>query len=186
MKVSKNRIVNLFLLVFAVLLLFTPVGTTVKVWVNRVVAFSPSRIPEEDRDNIGSYRWDLRTSDGGIYDFNDARGEVVLVNFWATWCPPCVAEMPALHRLYEDYKDKVVFLFVTGEEPEVVEKFLVRKGWDIPAYFPVTGVPEKMYSSSIPVTWVLDKNGYIVVGKRGAAAWNSDKVRDMLDRLIVE
>lgn len=186
MKISKNQIYNLSLLVFAVLVLFTPVGTAVKVWVNRLVAVSPSRTPEEHRENIGSYHWDLRTQDGGIYDFSNARDKVVLINFWATWCPPCIAEMPALHRLYKDYGNKVVFLFVTGEDPETVREFLRRKEWDIPAYFPLTSAPEKIYSSSIPVTWVLNKKGNIVIGKKGVAAWDSDEVRDILDGLIAE
>lgn len=184
MKISRQQFYNLALLLFAVLILFTPVGTTVKIWVNRLIAFSPSETPVEKRENIGSYHWDLKSLEGKVYDFNAARDKVVLVNFWATWCPPCLAEMPDMQRLYESYGDKVVFLFVTGEEPEKVKAFLRKKEWDLPVYTPMTKVPEKMYSESIPATWILDKKGNMVVQKKGAADWNSDKVKAILDRLL--
>ncbi|WP_268224263.1 TlpA family protein disulfide reductase [Sinomicrobium oceani] len=187
MKLTKSRIYNLLLLIFVVLMLFTPVGTTVKIWVNRIIAFSPSPVPDQDRERLEGYHWNLKTMEGGLYDFNEARGRVVLVNFWATWCPPCIAEMPALHRLYDSYGDRMLFLFVTGEDPETVEKFMKAKGWEeLPVYFPVSKVPEKMYSSSIPATWVLDKSGNIVISKKGTAAWDSEKVRQMLDQWIAE
>ncbi|MBC9795284.1 TlpA family protein disulfide reductase [Sinomicrobium weinanense] len=186
MKISKQQMSNLALLLFAVLILFTPAGTTVKIWVNRLIAFSPSETPVEDRDNIGSYNWDLRSADGKIYDFNAARDKVVLVNFWATWCPPCLAEMPDMQRLYESYGNKVVFLFVTGEDMGEVKEFLGKKKWNLPVYTPMTRAPEKMYSSSIPATWILDKKGNMVVQKKGAADWDSDKVKALLDRLLQE
>ncbi|RAV27516.1 TlpA family protein disulfide reductase [Sinomicrobium soli] len=185
-KISRKQLYNILLIAAAVIVLFTPVGTTVKVWLNRVMAFSPSEIPDGKRENIGSYRWDLQSIDGEIYDFNTARDRVVLVNFWATWCPPCIAEMPFLDELYKDYGDRVVFLFVTGEERDVVRRFLDKDNWNIPVYFPVSQVPEKLYSRTIPATWVIDKEGNLVMAKKGAADWNSDSVRAVLDRLLRE
>ncbi|UGU15034.1 TlpA family protein disulfide reductase [Sinomicrobium kalidii] len=186
MKTKKQQLYNLALLLFAVLVLFTPVGTTLKIWVNRVVAFSPSEILAEERDNIGNYNWNLRSLEGEVYDFNTARDKVVLINFWASWCPPCIAEMPDMQRLYKQYGNKMVFLFVTGEEPEKVKTFLKEKNWALPVYFPVSKVPEKLFSESIPATWVIDKEGNIVIRKKGTANWDSAKVKNILDRLLQE
>ena len=75
-------------------------------------------------------------------NFNDTKGEVVLLNFWATWCPPCIAELPSMQKLYNDYKDKVRFVFVTNEDKATIEAFLAEKGYDLPIYTSVTAIPE--------------------------------------------
>ena len=88
--------------------------------------------------------------------------------------------------MYQDYGDKVKFLFVSNEERDRVIKFLERKKMNIPFYQPQTKNPEQLYSKSIPATFILGKDGKIHVDERGAANWNSGEVRDLLDRLLAE
>ena len=104
------------------------------------------------------------------------------MNFWATWCPPCVAEMPSFQNLYSDYGDRVVFLFVANDDPDRVIRFMENKELSLPVYFQVSEVPGEMSSNSLPTTYIIDPRGVIIASKVGAADWNSSKVRALLDQ----
>src|SRR5690606_18518096 len=108
----------------------------------------------EDRIVLTTYDWKLIDEHGNSYDFNEARGKVVIVNFWATWCPPCIAEMPSLEKLYKDYKDDVVFLLVSDEKPEAISKFKSKNDYDFLVYASASANPEVLNTSSIPRTFV--------------------------------
>jgi len=88
--------------------------------------------------------------------------------------------------LYNDYKEKVVFLFVTNDDWETVQKFLTKNNYHLPIYNPLTQPPKELISNSIPTTYVINKQGKIVVQKTGAASWNSKTTRKMLDKLLKE
>mgnify|MGYP000415377036 CR=1 FL=1 len=137
------------------------------------------------RDELDTYDFALR----GITNAKDVnleslKGKVIFINYWATWCPPCRAEMPMIQDLYNDYNEKVVFLLVSDESPETIKKFLAKKGYDIQIFNPLTDYPDDFNASSIPRTYIIDKEGYIVVDKKGAANWSSDAVRQQLDQMI--
>ena len=108
------------------------------------------------------------------------------MNLWATWCPPCIAEMPSMQKIYDAYGDRVVFLLVSNENQEKVTTFLKRKNLSIPSYYPLSSIPKEIASNSIPATYIIDKKGFIVVEKIGAANWNSTSVRKLLDNLLLE
>ena len=110
----------------------------------------------------------------------------MFINFWATWCPPCIAEMPDLQELYNDYGEKITFLFVTNEDRETVSSFFTKKEYNLPAYQAIQKAPEQLYSRSIPATYLINKQGEIVINKTGAASWNSKKVRSQIDQLLSE
>lgn len=155
-----------------------------RAWIMRQFAFSPSIENVEDRAKLTNYNWQLKGLNTTDLDFETAKNKVVIVNFWATWCPPCVAEMPSLQNLYNDYKDQVVFIFVTQEGPEKVIPFMEKNKYDLPIYNMVNREPSLLTSKSIPATFLIDKNGSIVISKTGAANWNSSKVRSQLDELL--
>ncbi|QLE00169.1 TlpA family protein disulfide reductase [Galbibacter sp. BG1] len=184
MKLNKSQLVNLAFIGVIALLLFTPIGTQIKVFVNRVFATSPTIEKGNSSDSIESYHWQLQNLDGSIYSFEDAKEKVVLVNFWATWCPPCIAEMPSLQRLYNDYKNDVVFLFVTNENKEVVEKFFRKHDYKLPVFNTISSVPKRLDYSSIPATYLIAKNGSLIIDEKGAADWNSKAVRQKIDQLL--
>lgn len=146
--------------------------------------FSPSVIKEEDRITLKDYDWQLVDENGVTYNLNEAKGKVIFINFWATWCPPCIAEMPSMEKLYQDYKDDVVFLFVSNETQEVISKFKEKNDYEFVVYASITQNPKLLEASSIPRTFVLDQQGHIVIDKTGAADWNSKAVRELLDNLL--
>lgn len=185
MKLKKGQVSNLVFLVVIVVILFTPVGTAVKVWVNRFIAFSPGIIDADDRKLLTDYNWRLEDAvTGDIENLEQMKGEVVLVNLWATWCPPCIAEMPSMQALYDSYGDKVNFLFVTSDKKASVENFMSEHKYTFPVYYERSSIPAELFSRSIPATYLIDKEGRIVIDKTGAADWNSQQVRDQLDFLL--
>ncbi len=109
--------------------------------------------------------------DGQEYRLNDLRGKVVMVNFWATWCPPCRAEMPDIESLYQDYKDKgVVILGVDlHEEESLVRNFVTQGGYHWTFVIDSTGsVAADYHVQVIPTSFFIDRNGVIQAVHTGA------------------
>jgi thiol-disulfide isomerase/thioredoxin len=132
------------------------------------------------------WNWQLRDLEGNFIKLADLRGEPLLVNLWATWCPPCRAELPSIEKLHRNYGEKVKFLLVSGESSETLINWTEDKGYQLPFYRTATGSPEVLSSTSIPATFVIDREGNIRIDHKGAANWNSGKVRNLLDELIAE
>ncbi len=170
-----------------VVALFIMIYSPTREWVLRQIAFSPSVIESKEAEKIETYQWLLKGVTTEDLNFENTKNKVVLVNFWATWCPPCRAEMPMLQKLYQEYKDKVVFILVTNENQQKVTAFFTEKGYDFPVYNSITSPPQVFTkTNSIPATYLIDKNGKVRISKTGAADWNSDKVKKLIDNLLNE
>ena len=180
MKFTKKTISNIVFVVIIGLLLYPPT----KVYFIRLISFSPSTIKVEKREQLISYNWNLKGLNTTSIDFNQVKDKVVFVSFWATWCPPCRAEMPSIQELYNDYKDKIEFVFVSSEDWNVISDFYKKNNYKLPTYNPQSKRPEQFNSETIPATFIVDKKGAIVMEKKGPANWNSAKVRSLLDTLI--
>ena len=188
MNFIKKNLSNILFVVF-VIFLFTPYGLPVRATLIKGVSMITTRvfsmeIDKEEQVLIDDYNWQLKGLEGNSLNFSTFKGKTIVINFWATWCPPCVAEMPSFQKLYDAYGDRVVFLFVANDEPDRVVSFIDDKNYDLPVYFQQTKVPDEMNSNSLPTTYIVESSGHIVASKVGAADWNSDKVRKLLDRLI--
>lgn len=184
MKIDKSKISNLLFLVLILVILFTPIGTHVKVFVNRIFAFTPGIESVESREVLKDYNWKLLNQNGEHFNLESVKGEILLINLWATWCPPCIAEMPSFQKLYTDYGDQVTFLFVSNEKQEVTTNFAEKHNYTFPVYSALANAPAQLSSSSIPASYLINKSGEIVINEKGAANWNSDSVRELLDNLI--
>ncbi|WP_340203367.1 TlpA family protein disulfide reductase [Ascidiimonas sp. W6] len=185
MKSIKNSIINVSLVVFILLLLYPPTGNPMKVFAYRLLSFTPFVKAESDRLEVSNYYWRLNEVTGNTsINFEDSKGKVILVNLWATWCPPCIAEMPSLQNLYTDYKDKIDFYFVTSDNEARVRPFMEKNMYDFKVYNPIGEIPDELYSRSIPATYLISPDGKIVIEKKGAADWNSKTVRETIDALL--
>ncbi len=158
----------------------------VQIFVNKIFAFSPSETAKEDREQLENYNWTLENTSRERIDFSEFEGEVIIINYWATWCPPCIAEMPSFQDLYEDYQAKVAFFFISGEQHSTTTNFLNKKALNLPSYRMLSADPKPLGGYTLPTTYVIDKNGGIVINKTGTADWNSQKFRNTLDRLLAE
>lgn len=184
MTLKKIKFWDVFWVVLILLILFTPVGFHARVLVSKILSFSPSVVEESAQEQLEDYSWRLQEFGGGQTDFKQFEDKIVVVNFWATWCPPCIAEMPSLHELYKSYGDRVEFVFLANDKVEKVADFLKKEAYDIPVYFSLNTPPALLSSSSIPATYVLDGEGKVLVKKIGAANWNSAKMHQLLDDLL--
>ncbi len=184
-KLTKRNII--FLVVIA-LLIIPKTRQPLQVMLHKGLTYinQSSLIDKEERLAISYSNWKLKSDANTTLGFEETKGKVVFINFWATWCPPCIAEMPSLQALYTDYNDKVVFLFVTSDDFETVEKFKAKKDFDFEVFKPLNEVPVALTTRSIPRTFVINKNGEIVIDESSAIDWNSDTVRHQLDQLLSE
>ena len=185
----KKHYGNILFVLFA-LYLFSPYGLPVRALLIKGVSKVTTivfdmKIEETEREAVDfDESWNLLTADGEEQTLSSLKGQVVVVNYWATWCPPCVAEMPSMQSLYEAYEGKVAFLFVARDEPVKVEQFLKKNAYTFPVFYELNAPPSAMRSNSLPTTFILDKNGKIAAKKVGAADWNSSRVHNLLDGLL--
>lgn len=107
--------------------------------------------------------FELKDLDGHVWSLKALRGKVVLVNFWATWCPPCCQELPDLEALYEAFKGDLVVLGLSHEKPEVLRPFAARHAIKYPILpDPDSEVSKRFGVEGIPRTLVYDRNGKLV------------------------
>lgn len=120
----------------------------------------------------------FRDVSGKVVAIGDLKGKVVFINFWASWCPPCLAEMPAIHKMYQKFKDNnsFVFIFVDADGNLLkAQKFMDKRKYALPVYDVASDIPEAIFSGSLPTTVVLDKQGRVSYNESGAANYNADK-----------
>ena len=170
-----------------IIFMFTPAGMPLRAWLIKGVSFITSRvenleIDKDERIQLSDYNWQLIDQEGNPVDFSSFKGKVLLINNWATTCPPCVAEMPSLQKLYDSRKDEVFFLFIAHDRPGRVKDFLQKNNLHLPVYYIQSAVPKELKSPRIPTTFIIDKQGNIVVHKTGAVDWDSSQVHKILDK----
>lgn len=137
-----------------------------------------------ETEKTASYEFLLEDLEGNNVPFDSFKGEVIFVNFWATWCPPCIAEMPDIHQLYKDKKDEVQFVMISlDRDREKARAFIAKKDFEFPVYFLKSKLPIDYDTHSIPTTYVLDKNGSIKVENHGMAKYNTEDFKKMLTDL---
>jgi len=107
----------------------------------------------------------------------------LIINFWATWCSPCIAELPSFQKLYDKYKQNVHFVFIVNEPNNVINSFLEKKNFTIPCFRVSGDIPEMFETGVIPSTYLIHHE-HLIVNKTGAARWDSGKIMRLLDNLI--
>jgi thiol-disulfide isomerase/thioredoxin len=158
----------------------------IRTFMSGLLASSPSVIADDKQPSLSAadYQWTFADMNGQEFRLADFEGKPVFLNFWATWCPPCIAEMPDIQDLYDKFGQKAAFILVSDEDPEVVQAFMNRKGFNMPVYRHQYAVPEVFASSSIPVTFILSAEGKVLIRKTGAAKWNSSSMVNLMNELI--
>lgn len=129
----------------------------------------------------------FKNETGKLYNVDKLKGKVLFINFWATWCPPCKAEMPSIQTLYNKFKenDKVEFLLVEIENDlEGANKFLKQENLVLPVVYPNSSIPEEWLSGAIPTTVILNKAGELVSREQGMRDYSAKSVEDFIQNLI--
>jgi thiol-disulfide isomerase/thioredoxin len=124
---------------------------------------------------------------GNIISSNDLKGKVVFINFWATWCPPCRAEMPSLDKLYKQFQndDRFVFLFLNEDEDVGNARgFLADNGYSFPIARRVGNITNEVFSGTLPTTVILSRDSRIVMKHEGIASYNNGSFIEQLKSLL--
>jgi len=125
--------------------------------------------------------------DNNIFSIQDFKGKNLFINYWATWCNPCLAEMPYMAELYEKYKneDDIVFLYLSREELNTIKNYIPKDEslQKLPIYKIITD-DEFFATSGIPTTFIINSDGKVIVKDLGSAFWNDKSVFKFIDNLI--
>lgn len=131
--------------------------------------------------------FDLQTPDGARVALADLHGEIVLVNFWATWCPPCRAEMPAMERAWQGLRDKGVrFVAINvDEDKDTVAEFAESVGVSFPLLLDPGGkVTQSWPLRGLPTTFVVDANGHLRLIALGEREWDQPSIMQQILSLV--
>ena len=127
------------------------------------------------------YDWSLKTLNGDNLKFAGFKNKVVFINFWATWCPPCVKELPDIQQLYNSLKSEPIeFVLASSENPEVIITYLQKNQISVPVFMYSSNLPNVFRSEYIPRTFIIDRYGKIVYKKVGQAKWNTQEIKEFL------
>mgnify|MGYP001060564263 FL=1 len=156
-----------------------------------LVATSSSRPSSEWVNSVavGDLAPDFQLEDtkGNKVSLSDLRGKVVMVNLWATWCPPCIEEMPSMERLHEVMAgDDFVMLAINTEQNgrTVVPEFLKKTPYTFPILYDDKGVVQKLYGVyKFPESFIVGKDGKVVEKIIGPLDWSSLKTINYLKGL---
>lgn len=126
----------------------------------------------------------LMDEEGNSISLGDFEGKAIFLNMWATWCPPCIAEMPNINKLYKEMGQEVAFVMVALDDDfETAKDFIARKGFDLPIYTLLSRRPAMYQSTTVPTTYVISRDGNLMMTHKGMANYNTAKFRRFLDEI---
>lgn len=131
----------------------------------------------------------FKDGEGNRIDAANLDGKVVFINFWATWCPPCIAEMPSIDKLYDRYRDNENIVFIMADVDSQYEQsvqFMENKNLSLPVHMPAGEIPGDWLGGAIPTTVILDKQGAIAARHEGMADYSRKEIVDFIQGLIDE
>ena len=125
--------------------------------------------------------------ENNIFTLQNFKGKNLFINYWATWCNPCLAEMPYMAELYENYKNEedIIFLYLSREKLEIIKNYIPKDEslQQLPIYKIITD-DEFFATSGIPTTFIVNSDGEVIVKDLGSAFWNDESVFKFIDNLI--
>ena len=183
-----KKYVLLFLTIFIGAILFflehfteTPIS---------IANIQTKKIFNEKKSSVGYFapNFKLRNIKGNYESLDSYRGEVVVLNFWATWCAPCRIEMPSFEKLYRRYRSEgVTVLAITLDKnsENKIKSFVDEYGLSFPILLDEKGEVERLYPSmTIPFTYIIDRQGRIVARVDGAKNWESSETFEAIEYLL--
>ena len=128
---------------------------------------------------------DFTVSDGtSSIHLANYRGKIVLLNFWATWCEPCIIELPSLIQLHHDQPNLAILAVSVDEDPDAYSSFIIRRHIDLTTVRDPSESAAKLYhTEQWPETYVIDRKGVIRRKFIGAQDWSSPEIRNFLKSL---
>ena len=188
---TKSIVKNIWNVVFFAALLLLIFSPGAKAWMLRQflsIGLFKGEIKKADGKGIATVgAFTYQDANGSTFSSSQLQGKVVLINFWATWCPPCRAEMPSLERLYQQMKDdnRIVFLFVNEDDDfNKAKAFVSDNHYTFPIAMSASAIPAEMFNGTLPTTVVLDKEGKVVMKHEGIGGYDNTKFIEQLKSLL--
>lgn len=127
----------------------------------------------------------LINSKGETVEMASLKGKVIFFNIWATWCPPCIAEMPGINKLYNDVEqEEVAFVMLSVDQDfQKAIDFRKKKGFDFEIYRLAGPMPSMYATNSIPTTYVIDAAGNLALTHRGMGQFDTRDFKEFLNSL---
>jgi len=185
----KNIYYALYFIVIFVLTFVPPAKALVLQGLMGVGFFKPDitvegGVEKEKTLNLSGIRFKDVT--GKTIDLGDLKGKVIFLNFWATWCPPCLAEMSGVNKLYEKFKgDQDVIFILADADGNLVksQKYMDRMHYQLPVYAIDSEIPEVLFKGTLPTTVVFDKMGRVSYNESGAANYGDANFIKFINKL---
>lgn len=181
---------SFLLFIFLLLILFVP---KVKAYILQGIMitglYNTEFNTEETHLKLDAADWNLKikNANGDLYTLSDFKEKVIVINFWATWCAPCLAELPNLNDLYATFKNEKNFILLTIEtdaNKKKAQEILSNKKLNLPLYFLNYKYQTNLFNGILPTTVVIDKDGTLVLKKEGIANYNNDTFKAQLHELL--
>ena len=129
----------------------------------------------------------IQNLQGEKVDIQDHRGQVILLNFWATWCPNCRQEGPTLQKLYSQYQSRgLIFYRVNSKEKsETIKRFIEKESLNVPVLIDKTGHTERLFGVWVhPTTYLINRQGLVSYRTMGAFDWTCLQATSIIDQLL--
>lgn len=140
---------------------------------------------EKEQPKI-TYSMDLENSSGERISMEEFRGKVIFMNVWATWCAPCIEEMPTIHNLYRETRDREDLVFIMLSMDQEFEKaiaFRDKYGYDFEIYRLTGPMPAAYHTKLIPTTFVIDSKANLVLQHDGVGKFDSPEFKKFLSQV---
>ena len=135
-------------------------------------------------DEVFNYYLPLVDISGSRLVSDTLRGKPLFINVWATWCPPCLAEMPDIERLYQELGEDITFIMISVDRnPQKAKNWTEKKQYSFPIYFVEESLPPSLSYEAIPTTWVIGSKGIIHYRHEGMAQYNTKMFKEFLQSL---
>lgn len=184
---TKKNVGNaLFIVVILTILLVPSAKALVLQGLMEIGLFKPSTDAPNSISSTDLYPIKFKDSKNNIVSLGDLKGKVVFVNFWATWCPPCLAEMPSINKLHQEFSSdkEVVFLLIDADDDFAKSQaYFDRKKYPLPNFAMASPIPKEIFSGSLPTTLVFDKQGRLAYNGIGVANYASPKFISFINKL---
>jgi len=124
----------------------------------------------------------LTNLNGEVVDLNDYKTKTVFINFWASWCKPCIEEMPSIKNAMNSFKSKSIeFSFASDETPDEIQRFEAAHDYNL--NYLIAGNMEELNIMGLPTTFIFNKNGKLAFSEMGYRKWDDPANIDLIMKI---
>ncbi|AYL96030.1 TlpA family protein disulfide reductase [Mucilaginibacter celer] len=178
-KISISNIISMLTIALLLLVIFKPEARSYLIRGLMAIGIfnpNPAGFASEEKNFSNIPDLQFKNTEGNLSSIQTLHNKVVFVNYWATWCPPCIAEMPTINQLYNKYRNdehvKFIMVDVDGDLRKA-KAFMDKNGYSLPLYTQTNAVPDSLMNGTIPTTLVFDKQGKLIFKHAGVADYSS-------------